>query len=132
MNEVQIFFAFVIPVSVLLLGVPIALVPLAWARALRWRVPQTEFSKDERNLSLYFARCLGAVAIAFGVACGAAGIRNEVPAVLVLQAIFVGAGLTLAHVHGALRRAQPMSETVEIVGYAGFTLWAISIHLRFY
>ena len=132
MTELQIYFTVVIPLSVPVLGVPIALIPLRWARALRWPVPETDVSSDERNLTLYFARCLGAVAIAFGVTCAVAGIQNDIPEVLVLQSILIGAGLTLVHAYGALRRAQPMTETVEIAAYAGMTVWAISLYVRFY
>jgi hypothetical protein len=132
MSELRIYFAVVVPLATLLLALPITLAPLSWARALRWRVPDTDVSADERYLTLYFARCLGVIALAFGIVAGLAGIRQEVPEILVLQAILMGAGLTLVHAYGAVRRMQPITETIEIGVYAGLTLWALSLYVRFY
>ncbi len=132
MNEIQLYIAVVIPTAAVLLAVPISFVPIQWARALGWPVSREPVSSDERNLSLYFARCLGALAIAFCVACALAGLQDEVPQPIMIQSILIGAGLTLVHAYGALRHAQPMIETIETAIYAAITIWGISLYFRFY
>ena len=132
MSELQIFFALVVPFSAAALSLPITLVPLSWARSLRWPVAETDVAPEERNLTLYFARCLGVIGLAFGIVCGVAGIQGEVPEVLMLQSILIASGLTLVHAYGAVKRIQPVTETIEIGIYAALTVWAISLYIRFY
>jgi hypothetical protein len=99
-------------------GVPILLAPHKWARAFGWPdVPETDESR-------YFGRCLGGLAIA-SVASGLmaakdpAGNRSHFRFVEV-----VGWTMTAVHVKGALERAQPVSETVEIPGWAALAICA--------
>lgn len=92
---------------------PILLAPLAWARVMLWRIPA------DTDLAVYFGRCLGAFIL--------------IVELLMLRAVTTGAGLAdtfnvlfavyglmlVIHVHGAIRRVQPITETLEI----GF--WAL-------
>lgn len=100
---------------------PFLFAPLGWARWFRWRIPA------ETELTVYFARCLGAVGLGLIVACWrAAGAPREHLALFELLAI-AGGGLLLVHVWGALRRQQPWTETVEIGLYAAATAGAIAL-----
>lgn len=95
-------------VTTLSFALPIFVAPLAWARLMLWRVPA------ETDLAVYFGRCLGAFIL--------------VVELLMLRAVTTGTGLTYAfdvlfcvfllmlavHVYGALRRIQPITETLEI------------------
>src|SRR5690606_37786947 len=48
-------FLLVLAISTtLVFALPIFLLPLAWARLMRWRIPQ------DIDLAVYFGRCLGA------------------------------------------------------------------------
>ncbi len=94
-------------------ALPLLLMPLTWARWFGWR-PQ----EGNTDLTVYFGRCLGAVAMAIILTV----VRyipdpKSQPALFDLIAL-VSAFMVVVHVWGALRKAQPLSETVEIGFYA--------------
>jgi hypothetical protein len=99
-------------------GVPILFAPHKWARAFGWPdVPETDESR-------YFGRCLGGLAVAAAASAlmaakDPAGNRSHFRFVEV-----VGWTMTAVHVKGALERSQPMSETVEIPGWAALGICA--------
>ena len=108
----------------LVYGLPLALVPLRWARWFQWRLP-AELKSDEENqlpqLAEYFGRCTGALAITITLfAMRAASDPAAHP--YVLEIIFIAClGMTLVHVYGALRKIQPWTENAEILLYAAMT-----------
>ncbi len=109
-------------VAALALGLPLLLVPLAWARWLRWPVPQTS---DGRNLATYFGRCLGAViCVQAAVVLFTADDPDLQP---LLFAILIGdfALMIAAHAWGAVRGIQPITETVETLAWAAFLVLAL-------
>ncbi len=112
-------------ISLLALGLPMLVVPMTWARWLRWPIPQ---STDGRNLSIYFGRCLGAVI------CVQATVvlvnAEDTASQPVLFAILTGefALMVAVHVWGAVRRIQPRSETVETFAWAGLLVLALLFH----
>ena len=92
-------------------GLPLLLVPLRWAQVFRWEIPKSE------HLVVMLGRSLGLVISLIAIfAFKAAGV----PAV---QPFFFNFLLwllvteTLLHIYGAIRKAQPITETIEI------TLW---------
>jgi hypothetical protein len=100
-------------VLTLLLGVPMLITPAGWARALRWRIPA------DTDLMNYFGRCLGGVVTVLGLfAFAAARNPGAQPFFfsLVLSMVAVNIGV---HVYGAVKRIQPLSETIEIAAWAG-------------
>jgi hypothetical protein len=104
------------------LGLPMLAVPLTWARWLRWPIPQ---ATDGRNLAVYFGRCLGAViCVQAAVVLLAADDATLQP---VLFAILIGqfALMIVVHVWGAVRRTQPLSETLETVAWAVLLVLAL-------
>ena len=116
---------FLVAVSVfalLALGLPMLVVPLTWARWLRWPIPE---ATDGRNLSTYFGRCLGAVI------CVQATVVlvyvDDASLQPVLFAILIGqfALMVAVHVWGAVRKIQPMSETLETLAWVGLLVLAL-------
>lgn len=106
----------------LVFAVPIFLVPLAWARAFRWSLP------DDRDLAIYFGRCLGVLAVVltgFSIRAGATGVGVELMFQLMIPVFIL---MTLVHIAGALQRIQPVTETIEI----GFWALLILLGLAFY
>jgi uncharacterized YccA/Bax inhibitor family protein len=103
-------------------ALPILLVPLTWARAFRWNLPQ------DTDLAVYFGRCLGVLAVVLtGFALRAASSGSGVEQIFQIV-IVVFIGMTIVHVVGAIQRVQPMTETVEIAFWAGL----IALGLAFY
>ncbi len=103
-------------------ALPLLLAPMAWARLFRWRV------EGEDHLTLYFGRCLGAVAAAIVVACLRAAPQASRAGALFDLIIVAGGLLAGVHVWGAIRRQQPWTETAEIALYVGATVAALLLH----
>jgi hypothetical protein len=99
-------------------GVSLFLDPFGWARVFRWS------PEPHTNLGLYFGRCLGAVAIGYGLE-GLRAARDPRRGERWFRATEAGAWLLAAvHVRGMLERRQPMSETAEIPGWVAMALGA--------
>ncbi|MCC6075807.1 hypothetical protein ACFPTX_07770 [Pseudomonas sp. GCM10022188] len=95
-------------VTTLFFALPIFFAPLAWARLMRWEVPA------QQHLAIYFGRCLGA----FILVVEAAMLRSATTGTSFSYAfdiLFMVFGLMfVVHVYGAVRRIQPITETLEI------------------
>jgi hypothetical protein len=94
--------------TAILFSLPLFLVPVHWARMMRWTIP------EHADLAVYFGRCLGALALVINFIVVQAAIRGEGVAI-----IFQGLNLLLAlmvgvHIYGAVKRIQPITETLEI------------------
>jgi hypothetical protein len=94
-------------------ALPIFLCPLAWARLMRWRIP------DDIDLTVYFGRCLGAFILIVEALMLRAALTGE--ALLTTFEVLAGVALFMiaVHLHGAVRRIQPWTETLEIGFYCG-------------
>jgi len=106
---------FLIALGALMLAafaLPMVLAPLRWAGWLRWRLPQ------ETDLAVYFGRCLGAVAGLVALASLAVAQRPELQPAWFDFLLANGIAMILVHSWGAIRRIQPMTETVEILFWA--------------
>lgn len=99
--------------TTLVFAAPIFLVPLSWARLMRWKLP------EHTDLAVYFGRCLGAFILIVEGLMLRAGLTGE--ALLTTFEVLAAVGLFMVavHVYGALRRIQPWTETLEIGFYAG-------------
>jgi hypothetical protein len=103
-------------------GLPLLLVPIRWARAFRWEVPQP------RNLVVFLGRSMGIMISLLAIfAFKVTGIPAAKPFFFDLM-LWLFVAMIALHVYGALRRIQPVTETLEIV------LWIILflITLGFY
>jgi hypothetical protein len=99
-------------------GVSLFLDPYRWARGFRWR------PEAETDVGLYFGRCLGAVAIGYGVE-GLRAASDPGAAQTWFRATEAAAWLLAAvHVRGMLEGRQPVTETIEIPGWAAMAVGA--------
>ncbi|MCA9523914.1 MAG: hypothetical protein KC609_23255 [Myxococcales bacterium] len=123
MTQLQLFFGVATPIA-LFFGISITFAPVRWARLFGWPLPPAgQERRDERNLTLYFARCLGVTVLAFALIALRAAFDPRGSRLFLWFGVLMGTGLTLVHIFGALRRAQPASETWEILMYGGMTIW---------
>ncbi|MCQ4298177.1 hypothetical protein NAU58_21620 [Pseudomonas stutzeri] len=94
--------------TTLFFALPIFIAPLAWARAMRWAIP------EQQHLTIYFGRCLGA----FILVIEATMLRSATTGTSFsysFDVLFVVFSLMFAiHAYGAVKRIQPITETLEI------------------
>lgn len=94
-------------------GIPLTLVPLRWARLFRWEVPQSQ------NLVVFLGRSLGIFCSL--IAIFAFTVTGDSPAkpFYFTFSLWLIISMALLHVYGAIRKTQPITETVEII------LWVV-------
>lgn len=108
--------------TTLFFALPIFIEPIAWARAMRWTIP------EHQHLAIYFGRCLGA----FILVVEAAALRSATTGTSYSYAFdilfLVFALMLVVHVYGAVKRIQPITETLEI----GFWMILLVLNTLFY
>ena len=103
----------------LVYALPLLLMPLTWARWFGWKAQE-----GNTDLTVYFGRCLGIICT----------VVRFIPDPASQPALFdliglVCVGMVVVHVWGFLRKAQPLSETVEIFFYA--VVGVVAAYIRF-
>jgi hypothetical protein len=99
--------------TTLVFALPIFLMPLSWARVMQWQLP------EHTDLVVYFGRCLGAFILIVEALMLRAALTGEA-LVTTFEVLAAVAGfMVVVHIHGALRRIQPWTETLETGFYAG-------------
>lgn len=102
-------FLYVIGVAILAIyGIPLMIVPLRWAQVFRWEVPQSV------NLVVFLGRSLGifiSLIAIFAIKVTSTPAAKPFFFDLMLWLI---AAMTILHAYGAIRKTQPITETVEI------------------
>ena len=78
-----------------------------------WKIP------EETHLAIYFGRCLGAFILIIEALMLRAALTGEALVVAFEALGAVALLMVLVHVYGAIRRIQPLSETLEILMYSG-------------
>lgn len=112
-------------VFLVVIALPLLLVPLTWARWFGWKIPE-----GNNDLTVYFGRCLGATALTLIIGV-AHGIPDPKSHHLLFELCAIVSGLMiLIHVWGAIRKTQPLSETVEIAVWV--VAFAFSSWIRFF
>lgn len=97
--------------GVLLLGLPLLLFPLSWARKIGWKLP------EQTELANYFGRSAGGAALAISImGLFAANDPVQYRSVFVLL-IIVSILMAAVHAYGMLKKAQPWFENVEVILY---------------
>lgn len=103
-------------------GMPLMLVPMAWARLYHWPLPQ------ERTLVIFLGRSLGVFITIMAIfAFRVTQIPAAKPFFFDLM-LWIFVGMIVLHVYGAIRKAQPLTETLEIAMWVVLNL----ITLGFY
>jgi hypothetical protein len=103
---------------VVLLGLPLLLFPMTWARWLGWKVPA------ETDLANYLGRSLGGVALSIAI-LGFQAARDPWGYRHVFDLIIaVGIFMTAVHLYGFIKKAQPRIENIEIAAYPLVSLLA--------
>ena len=101
--------------------IPMIFAPMFWARMLLWNIP------DDTDLAVYSLRSLGSLGLAVLLITFRAAITGE--GLLLVYEMFVPffALMVLVHLYGAIRKIQPVTETLEI----GFWLVLLVLALCF-
>lgn len=108
--------------TVFFFGLPMVLWPLRWAKVLGWKIPETV------DLTVYFGRCLGCVICGLGLMTFCAASQPVLQPYFFSLLILLFVLMVVVHIYGAIRRIQPLSETVEIL----FWLTLVVLALLFY
>jgi len=103
-------------------ALPIFFAPLAWARVFRWNLP------TDTDLAVYFGRCLGVMALVFDGFILRAALTGSGMVWIFQFGIAVFSGMTLVHIWGAVRRIQPVTETIEIAFWAGLVILGLLVY----
>jgi hypothetical protein len=111
-------------VFIVVIALPLLFMPLTWARWFGWKVPE-----GNKDLTVYFGRCLGATALSIIIAV-AHGIPDPKSHHLLFELVSMTSGLMIGiHVWGWIRKQQPLSETAEILVWA--VVFVMSLWIRF-
>jgi hypothetical protein len=103
-------------------GIPLLVAPMAWAQIFRWEIPQPQ------ELVTFLGRSLGALISVVGLfAIKVARTPQDMPLFFEFTIWLFVANIAL-HLYGAIKKAQPITETVEIA------LWVVLllVTLAFY
>lgn len=120
-THAQTFILVFVVIAALGFAIPMIFAPLQWARVMKWTIP------EDTDLAVYFGRSLGSLGlvvlmIAYRAATTGEGLRLVYELFIPFFLIMV-----LVHVYGAIRRIQPITETLEI----GFWLALLILALCF-
>lgn len=99
--------------TTLVFALPIFCIPLVWARLMGWALP------THTDLAVYFGRCLGAFILILEAMMLRAALTGEAIHAVFEMLLAVAVMMIVVHIYGALRRIQPLSETLEIGFYVG-------------
>ena len=103
-------------------GFPLLVAPMSWARLMRWEVP------PPGNLIVFLGRSLGMfICVIAAYAFKAAATPQAQPFFFELM-LWTFAGMIALHVYGAIKKAQPITETLEI----GLWVFLVLVTLLFY
>jgi hypothetical protein len=111
-EHAQLYLLILTASTTLVFALPIFLVPLTWARLMLWKIPA------ETDLAVYFGRCLGAFILIVEALMLRAGLTGEAIHATFEVLASVAIMMIVVHIYGALKRIQPLTETLEIGFYS--------------
>jgi hypothetical protein len=117
----QTFMLVFVILAMLLFVLPMIFAPLFWARMLQWNIP------DDTDLAVYSLRSLGSLGLAVLLVTFRAATTGE--GLVFVYELFIPffALMVLVHIYGAIRKIQPITETLE----TGFWLIMLILALCF-
>ncbi len=102
-------FLYVVGVAMLLsFGVPLLIVPLRWARLFRWQVPEAQ------ELVVFMGRSMGIIISLMAIFSFVAARSPAAQPFFFDLMLSTFAAMLVLHVYGAIKKTQPITETVEI------------------
>ena len=109
-NSYLHIYLYVLSVGMLLgFGLPLLFVPMRWARLFRWEIPQP------KELAAFLGRSVGVFIIVLAVFAFRAVNIPTVQPFFFDMLLWILIGSILIHIYGAISKAQPITETVEIL-----------------
>jgi hypothetical protein len=97
-------------------GIPLLVVPLRWARAFRWEVPQPD------NIVVFLGRSLGIFISLLAVFAFKVTSSPAAKPFFFDLMLWLFVAMIALHAYGAIRRTQPITETIEILLWAALFL----------
>jgi hypothetical protein len=94
-------------------GIPLLLAPMTWARLMRWEIP------PPGHLVTFLGRSLGLFVSVVAVCALRSAVTPPSQPFFFELLLWLFVGMIGLHVYGALKRAQPTTETIEIA------LWVV-------
>lgn len=95
-------------ITTLTFAIPLFFTPLLWARLMLWQLPA------EADLAEYFGRCVGAFVLVVEFFIFRAAYNGTGLALTFQMLMLVFVLMLLVHLYGAIRKIQPITETLEI------------------
>jgi hypothetical protein len=113
-----IWFALLI---VLVFAIPYIFAPLSWGKVVGFTLP------EDADLAIYFGRSLGVAVSGISLICYLASNTPAAQPVVFSGLIFISATLTATHIHGAIKKIQPLVETLEIGAWFGIMILQLAV-----
>jgi len=103
-------------VTLVVFCIPLFFRPMLWGKLLLWKIP------EETDLAVYLGRCLGGLGLTLDFMVIRASMTGE-GVQLAFESLYVLFILMIVvHIYGAIRRIQPITETLEIGFWTGMFL----------
>lgn len=122
-NSYADIYLLVAGVSMLLVfGIPLIFVPVRWAKVLRWDVSQVG------DLTLFLARSMGVMITILALY---AFKVSQTPAAMPFYfqlMLWTFGGMIILHIYGAIRKTQPITETLEIALWIMLTVLTLCFY----
>lgn len=110
-------YLYMVGVSMLVaFGIPLLVVPVRWARAFRWEVSQPD------NIVIFLARSLGIFISLVAIFAFKVTVVPAAKPFFFDLVLWLLASMTALHAYGAIRKTQPITETVEIIMWVALFL----------
>lgn len=102
--------------------IPLFFAPLLWAKLFMWKQPA------DTDLTVYFGRCLGALGLVIDYIVIQAARTGEGVTVVIEGLYILFALMVVLHIYGAVKKIQPITETLEIGLWAGLFVLNLAFH----
>jgi hypothetical protein len=103
-------------------GLPMLLVPMSWARLFRWEVPQSQ------KLASFLGRSMGIFICIMAIFAFKATQNTVTQPFFFDLMLWIFGAMIILHVYGAIRKVQPITETVEILVWVILTLVTLGFY----
>ena len=103
-------------------GIPLLFVPLRWARMFRWDVPPPSL------LTPFLGRSLGVVLCVIASYALKASVTPAAQPFFFELMLWILLGMLALHIYGALKRVQPITETIEVALWVVLVLATIAFY----